>query len=476
MKLRFYSVPAALLAIVACTSTATSVNPGATPGAGQDGGVEGGEPGAIPDDGVDDPALQPPHSLGSIVLGELHSSDGDTAAPQVSATFVPDAMLTKSCKKKIEGGCEILSAPKCTNVRNSSTGCETNEYCSFDDSCAPVCKRQPICEEACASDEVCKVGSGDSAGTCVKVESFDAGPLAFSGTTTTITMFPPYRFETTGVGAPFLGGSEIHVQAQGAVEAGFEKFEEKFTATTFIQTSPSLAKISRSVVFGSGSIPIGWLPSTASTTDYVIVSVSGAGGSATCKVKDTVAKFDIPRSVVQAAQGDSDLGSSSSVSIAVTRQRKEIHKDKHAKGHLSSSTVQATGWLELVTRSTETTSFQSCPNGASFCGDTCVDLNDDSQNCGACGKVCSSGRTCSGGVCVAGTSCISCKSSTRSGACATQNNACELDIECSNLSNCVEQCTTPSCVSSCQTSYPTAVTKFANLKSCWDTQCAASCL
>jgi len=256
------------------------------------------------------------------VLGEAHGSGGSSkSTPIVTATFIPDALLGKSCKKKIEGGCEIQQVPKCTKVTTSSTGCAASEACTFDDACVATCKAFVACEKTCSADEVCKTtGSAGTAGTCVKLETFDAGPLAFSGTTTTITMFPPYRFETTGQGAPFLGGSELRVQAQGALEAGFEKFDLKFTATTFVQTSPALSKIPRATVFGTGSIPVGWAPSAAAgATDNVLVTVSGSGGTATCKMKDALAKFDIPRSVVKAAQGEGAL-ENAPVSISVTRQ------------------------------------------------------------------------------------------------------------------------------------------------------------
>lgn len=474
MKLRFLSTVAALFAITAC-ATATKSS-GIDPAATEDGGTP--DSGAAVDDGIDDPALQPPHSLGSIVLGEAHGSGGSTkSTPIVTATFVPDAMLGKSCKKKIDAGCEIQQVPKCTKVTTSSTGCATSEACTFDDACAAVCKPFVACEKSCAADEVCKTtGTTGTAGTCVKVESFDAGPLAFSGTTTTITMFPPYRFETTGQGAPFLGGSELRVQAQGALEAGFEKFDEKFTATTFLQTNPSLAKIPRATVFGSSAIPVGWAPSTASTTDNVIITVSGSGGTATCKMKDTLAKFDIPRAVVKAAQGEGALDNAP-VSISVTRQRKEIHKDKHAKGELAIASVKPDGWLELITQSTETTSFQGCTSsGQTLCEDVCVDLKSDIENCGVCGKICGSTQTCNLGTCTGSTaSCTSCKSNAKAGVCSSQSQQCELDVNCSNLSYCVSQCTTASCVSSCNSSYSLGVTKFAPLKSCWDTQCASSC-
>ncbi|HSO39712.1 MAG TPA: hypothetical protein VLT33_44605, partial [Labilithrix sp.] len=373
---------------------------------------------------------------------------------------------------------EILAAPKCTKSTTTGTGCLANEACTFDDACAAVCKpfstTTTTCETACGADEVCKVTGTTAA--CVKVQTFDAGPIAFSGTTTTITLFPPYRFETTGQGAPFLGGAQIQVQAQGALEAGFEKFDEKFTATTFVQTDPPLGKIPRATVFGTGVIPVGWAPSAASTSDAVIVTVAGSAGTVTCKLKDTAAKFDIPRAVVKAAQGET-AESTAPVSISITRQRKEVHKDKKAKGELALTPVQPEGWLELVTQSSETASFQGCTSsGQSLCDDVCTDTSFDVKNCGACGKTCTGTQTCNSGVCTGSTtSCISCKTNAKAGVCSSQSSSCELDVNCSNLSFCVSQCTTATCVSTCNSNYPSGVSKFAPLKSCWDTQCAASC-
>jgi len=139
--------------------------------------------------------------------------------------------------------------------------------------------------------------------------------------------------------------------------------------------------------------------------------------------------------------------------------------------------VKPEGWIELITQSTETTSFQGCTgSGQTLCDDVCVDLKFDVENCGACGKVCTSAQTCNSGTCTGSTtSCISCKSNAKVGACSSQSQQCELDVNCSNLSYCVSQCTTASCVSSCNSTYSLGVTKFAPLKSCWDTQCASSC-
>jgi len=42
----------------------------------------------------------------------------------------------------------------------------------------------------------------------------------------------------------------------------------------------------------------------------------------------------------------------------------------------------------------------TCPSPYTPCGDQCVDLSDNTSNCGACAVVCSSGKVCCNGVCV----------------------------------------------------------------------------
>lgn len=478
MKLRLLSTAAALLsltAVAACATSAKTVIAEPVPG---DGTTPGD--GTIPlEEESDDPADQPPHSLGTIVLGEAHGSGASTkSTPIVTATFLPDAMLGRSCKKKLADGCEIQEIAKCTKVSTTTSGCNSNEACVLDNTtCSAACKPMPICEKACDDDEICKLASGSSTsavGICVKRESFDAGPLAFSGTTTSITMFPPYQFESTGQGAPFLGGAELHVQASGATEAGFEKFDEKFTATTFLQTTPSLSKISKEKVFGTGALPIAWAPAD----DTILITISGGGGSATCKVKDSLGKFDVPRSVVKAAQGDSTTTTTSALSISVARQRKEVKKDKKAKGQLAIAEVKPDGWLELVTLSTESASFVGCASSQAICDDACTDLSYDRNNCGTCGNVCGTTQSCSQGQCTGGsstTTCSTCRSNAQSGSCSSYYSTCSGTTDCYYLASCAKSCTTSSCVASCEAQYPAGKTAYAGLKSCLTSYCSSSC-
>lgn len=473
MKLGLIGSVLSLFVLGACATSAKAVVTD-DPAAGEPGtGI--GAP--APEEEEDDVTKQPPHSLGTILLGESHGSGtASKSTPIVSASFVPDALLTKSCKKKLDAGCEIFEVPKCTKVTTSTTGCDAGETCAFDDSCKAVCSRVALCEKACAEDETCKLVQPlgtSTTGTCVKRELFDAGPLAFSGTTTAITLYPPYSFESDGQGAPFLAGAELRVQAQGATEAGFEKFDEKFTSTTFIQTTPSLAKIPREKVFGTGPLPVAWAPAN----DTILINLSGIGGTATCKVKDADGKFDVPRSVVDAALGvgtTTGTTGTQTLSVSVARQRKEVKKDKKAKGELSQTKVIPTGWLELVTLSTESASFQGCASTQSICGETCTDTKTDRNNCGTCGNVCTSAQSCVSGKCTTGgttTTCDSCLSSY----CPSQRSSCLSNSYCSALKTCYEGCTTSSCQSSCRSSYPSGTTYFDSLNSCKASYCSSSC-
>ena len=130
---------------------------------------------------------------------------------------------------------------------------------------------------------------------------------------------------------------------------------------------------------------IGWVPGE----DKVYVQASGLGGSARCPADDKSGTFDLPRAVIREVTSDSEGSSSGSLSISVTRERREVHKNKKTFGELSGGqSIQPEGWVELVTQSTESHSFASCGTGATFCGEQCVSLQNDTKNCGACGNVC----------------------------------------------------------------------------------------
>jgi hypothetical protein len=258
----------------------------------------------------------------------------------------------------------------------------------------------PRCATACKDEELCVADpKTPEAGRCRKRESFDAGPVAFSGTSRSISLFPPYSFEPDEDGAPFVSGAALRVKAQGAVGAGFEAFEETFTATTFIQTKPSLHAITRESVFGTGPPALGWMPGE----DVVLVSATSEHASATCKAKDSSGKLDVPRAVIDAVRAAPDEGSpSGSLTIAVSRERRELKKNKKTKGKLEGTEVEPVGWLALVTSSAETASFEACASEFAACGDACVDVRTDAANCGACGLACATAETCVAGKCKAG--------------------------------------------------------------------------
>ena len=143
MKLRLLSTFAAFFSVAAVAGCATSTQTKIADGPAPDGTTPGATTPA--EEESDDPALQPPHSLGTIVLGEAHGSGTSKSTPIVSATFIPDAVLGKTCTKKLTDACVIQEVPKCTKVTSTSTGCNSNELCSFDTSCKAVCKPFAVC-------------------------------------------------------------------------------------------------------------------------------------------------------------------------------------------------------------------------------------------------------------------------------------------------------------------------------------------
>lgn len=378
--------------LAACgTSSPEIVDPS---GQGDDAAASGGHDQDAGEAGAED---NTPHALGTIVLGEVHAAGQSESQPLVSVSFVPDAAKIVKCSETV-GGCEVLALPKCSKTK-SSTGCASDEMCTWSDGCQATCKPIPYCETACEDDDVCVVDPASSAhkGICQKQPGFDAGPIAFSGTTSSLTLFPPYAYRADASGAPFLGGSEIHVQAQGAAEAGFEGFDESFTATTFIQTKPSISKLRREEVFGTGPVKLGWVPGK----DAVVVTASGPAGTARCKANDASGAFDVPRAVVERVLG-TEPGFTPVLSLSVARERRETKKGHKTKGTLPNVKVEPVGWLDLVTSSSESTSLQGCSGDTLACGDSCVDVKTDPDNCGACGVTCSGATSgCVSGKCAA---------------------------------------------------------------------------
>jgi hypothetical protein len=386
---------AAVAGLAATTGLACAAGGSANdgPGFGAPAGSATGDP------ATDETAA--PHALGTILLGEAHTSQSQSA-PIISATFVPDAadVAPTHCGTKV-GTCEITQAPTCkTSTSTTSTGCASGETCQMDATCTAKCVTTAVCTTACLADEECYVtGTGSTTATksaCRKKVAFDAGVLAFAGITSSVTLFPPYTVKPTGNGAPFLAKSEIRVQASGASTTGFSEFDEKFTATTFLETTPALSKIPKATVFGTGALPIAWTPGS----DQILITATGSGATATCTADDTTGKFDIPREILTqvTTSASTSTYSTSPLTISVTRKRVETRRNKGLKANVDGKAID-TGWLDLVTMSTESASFQACPSGQSLCNDVCVSLQSSTSNCGACGNVCPTSYYCSYGSC-----------------------------------------------------------------------------
>lgn len=424
---------------------------------------------------TEDPNAGGPHALGSVSLGESHSPGGGTATPFVSAGFIPD---TKSAKKKctmMVAGCEMTLTPKCGTTPDG--GCDfvgKREVCQFDDSCTAKCVK--LCDARCSADEECYFSSPD-APSCRKRETFDAGALNFAGTTTTITLFPPYSYSSMGNGAPFLEKSELTVQATGATAAGFDAFTQKFNATTFLRTDPALNKITKAQAFGTGSVPVKWVAGS----DRIVLTVSGPGGAAVCEAKDEMGSYDIPRELVKAVIGDrTDVNQS--LSISVMRQRKEIRKGLKTKGMLLTQMVQPEGWLELMTTSSEATTIQGCSAGTALCGgDMCVDVKWDEDNCGKCGNSCASSDRCNNGKCQGPGACNQCVAMAEAGTCKLEADTCSQDggpTGCATLRSCLKACSAgdTTCQNKCyMAAGNTAKTRYNALIACLTDACRVDC-
>ncbi|MCB9756748.1 MAG: hypothetical protein H6713_43070 [Myxococcales bacterium] len=359
-----------------------------------DGGTSGGsgpdttESGSESDSDTGEPEPAVPHALGTISLVESHLATGGSSVPSVSASFIPNTESGggEGCYESVSG-CRIALTPDCGDT------CASDEYCSFNAACESRCQR--ICDAPCGSDEVCYFPAPDSP-ACKKVEPFDAGALTFLGTPIPINLFPPYGFSGDS-GTPFAPGGEATVQASGAAAAGFEAFEKSFTGTSFLQTSPSLDALTLADIYGDGPLPVRWTPGADSVV--ITASVTSAdftSGAVVCEAQDGDGAFDIPRAALLAAVDGVDING---LSISVQRRRVETHKDLTTTGMLTGVTVESVGWLDIVTSSVESHTFEGCGSGELFCGDACVETEWDNNNCGQCGKKCTGNTFCEFGEC-----------------------------------------------------------------------------
>ena len=409
----------------------------------------------------------PPHAVGVILLGESHASGSLISTPVVSAGFAPDSTAIPAVCTTQVAGCTVSAAPHCGTM-----GCGPGATCGWDTSCQPTC--QLACTLSCGTGQECYFPSpGQTA--CRTKESFDAGALVFVGTATPITLFPPYAYQGSIGGAPFMAGAEIQVQASGASGAGFDKFSGSTSATARVTTNPPLSQIAKSTVFGLGALPIGWIPGS----DTVTVMVAGAGAIVTCPADDTSGQFEVPRAAIAAAQG---VTGGSTLSLAVTREHDSWNKSASTHGTLTTATVQPVGWVELSTLSTETATVQGCVDaGQTLCPDGCFDTSSDPLHCGSCTVVCGSGEACFSGQCSTGvstTSCTACETQAEQGGCATAYTTCAGDMACTSYGACAQACAAgdTSCTGSCASQYPAGYSEFTSLKSCvCSTACSSAC-
>ncbi len=412
----------------------------------------------------DDPTAGPPHALGTVLLGEAHStSTTGTVAPVVSVGFIPDSTAAKKCSTAMDG-CEIVTAPKC------ATACGVGEVCSYNDSCQPTCTK--TCSKSCGDGEECYFPSPGADPECRAVETFDSGPVAFAGTSVPITLYPPYKYSGPTTGAPFVPGASITVQASGAAATGFSAWSQSVTATTLLQTQ--LGQLTKAKVFGSDALPVQW----TAGDDSIVITLSGAGGTATCKAKDSAGEYDVARDLVNEV-----LGPSSTLGVSVSRQRVDTKKGIATKGSMSTAHEQKEGWVQVTTFSTESTSFQGCTTGGAMCGGACVDTSSDQNNCGKCGNACGGGESCVAGSCQSGTTqtCDQCITDAVSGACASEAQTCDNNPDCADLTSCLGGCNGDStCSQNCANSYANGISDYNARASCFcqvacTSECASTC-
>ncbi len=388
-------------AALACANAANS-NPG-----GFAPTVDGGEAGA-PASTTESPD-DPPHALGFVQLSTTHVALAATSTPSVSAGFIADSTkaISQKCGKELDG-CRILAKPDCggSDAGFGDTGCATNEVCTLDESCDSVCQQIPQCVTPCTEDEVCTV-VGIKSKCIVKVE-FTAGTVTLSGDgmSKTVILRPPYAPKTSATDeSPFVPGQQIAITATGASDVGIEKFNDTFTATTFIEPKPALTKqLDQEIVFESTDvIPVAWKPGA----DAVQITVTGNKGTAICEADDADGTFDISRKVFrQIYASDATTFTKPTASFSITRSRTELKKDKKTVGAIKNEELPPVAFLRLVTSSTETYLVQGCASGEKLCPSTvsggtssCLSVQSDRYNCGECGKVCLSGLYCYTGQC-----------------------------------------------------------------------------
>jgi hypothetical protein len=398
---------------------------------------------------------------GTITLSASHSPGSSTVTPGVAVSFVPDtSSIITACGQTDIASCTVTQAPDCKTL-----GCGIGDACGWDDSCNAACI--PACTLSCGQGQKCnRDGNGNQ--SCVAIQTFDAGPIAISGGTMPITVYPPYGWKGTDEGA------SLRVQAQGPVGAGFASFDLSFQATTLMEANPPLDQLDLGTFFGSDDVMLGWVPGN----DRVYVNLQGANGSARCVARDTLGAFSLPRDVINAVT-TADV---QAVTLSLERVRLDRHQDAKTVGTLDNQTIQPHAWIDVATTSTESISLQACKSPQTSCGTKCVDTQSDPNNCGSCGNSCGTG-SCYQGSCqtTSGGSCTTCQAQadSSSGMCASEYASCT--GTCKSLLTCVMGCSgNTTCAQNCYSMYSSGMTPFQSYFSCLcgsacSSECATQC-
>jgi hypothetical protein len=404
---------------------------------------------------------------GTVTLSASHSPGSSSVAPSVAVSFVPDTSgILTSCGQTQIASCTISQAPDC-----KSLACGIGETCGWDDGCNAACVQ--ACTLSCGSGQKCHRG-GDGTQSCVAIQTFDAGPIAISGGTMPITVYPPYGWKSTNEGAPFAPGASLRVQAQGPTGAGFAAFDISFQATTLMEANPPLDQLDLNQIFGGDDVMLGWVPGS----DRVYVNLQGAGGSARCLAQDSSGAFSLPRDAINTVLGTSDV---QALSLSLERVRLDRHQDAKTVGSLDSETIQKHAWIDVATMSTESIALQACKTGQTACGAKCASTDTDPNNCGSCGNSCGTGSCYQGNCQTSGGSCSACQvqADSSSGMCASEYASCT--GTCKSLLTCVMGCNgNTTCAQSCYSTYSSGVTAFNSYYSCLcgsacGSECATQC-
>lgn len=404
---------------------------------------------------------------GTITIGASHAPNSSTITPSVTVSFVPDtSSVLSSCGQTSVDTCVVTQAPDCMSL-----SCGIGETCGWDGGCNAACIKP--CSLTCGDNQLCKT-AGDGTESCVAIQTFDAGPVAISGTNMPVSVYPPYGWKSSNAGSPFAPGADLRVQAEGPTGAGFAAFDRTFKATTLLEANPPLDQLNLDDVFGAGDLGLGWVPGN----DRVFVLAEGAGGSARCLALDNTGAFTLPRSVIAQVMGSKGV---QALSLSIERIRLERHQDAKTLGSLDAETVQSVAWIDLATTSTESISLQACKSGETSCGTKCVNTQGDSNNCGTCGHACGTNSACVSGSCTSttGGSCSSCEASANSTTCSSEYASCT--GTCKSLLSCAIACNgDTTCAQNCETTYSSGVSAFQNYYACLcgsacTSECATQC-